>query len=132
MGNWDKMLYGVDTCEKYKTIPATLPRNVTFFKKSWDDRIKFEKPIGLIFYDADHSEKETRRFMVECFKHLPMTKRGVLVLDDWDRDSVREGAFRSGEKWTLLREMPEYTNGLTCPPNHFGYYFGVSVWGWEK
>jgi len=48
--------------------------------------------------------------------------------------SVRDGAFRAmaaEPRWQILREMPEYGDGLTCPPQQFGYYFGCVVLGWK-
>lgn len=61
-----------------------------------------------------------------------LADEAVLVLDDWDRETVREGAYRTGHCWRLLREMPEYTDGLTTAQHHFGYSFGVAVWGFKR
>ena len=128
-GNASKLLYGCDPCTKYDTIPKGFTENVRFFAEPWQNVLRMiPLPIGVVFYDGDHSTEQTLGFMDAVIPHL--SSEAVLVLDDWDRTSVREAAFNSC--WTLLREMPEYTDGLTCAPNHFGYYFGVSLWGYKK
>jgi len=83
----------------------------------------------LAFYDADHSALATWEFMFNVTKSL--ADEAVVVLDDWDRESVRTGT-KNLPNWQLLAEMPEYTDGLTCAPQRFGYYFGVSVWGFKR
>ncbi len=91
------------------------------------------QPVGVGFYDGDHSAEETEAFM-RRFTHLAAGE-AVLVLDDWDRVSVREGAHRAEDadpRWRLLHEMAEYTDGLTTALHHFGYGFGVSVWGFRR
>jgi predicted O-methyltransferase YrrM len=128
--NTGKKIFGCDPGDKYHSNPGVLPGHVEFFNESWEDTlIRLKYPIGLVFYDADHSAVETRRFMDFVVPHL--ANEAVLILDDWDRESVRRGAFESPD-WRLLREMPEYTDGLTCPPNHFGYYFGVALFGYRE
>lgn len=129
-GNPEKTLYGCDPCEKYDERPQEFAPNVRFMRMRWQDAFRYiDKPIGVIFYDGDHSAGETEAFM---FSVIPfVADEAILVLDDWDRESVRRGAFARRE-WQLLREMPEYTDGISCPPNHFGYYFGLSVWGYKR
>jgi hypothetical protein len=135
-GNKEKILMGVDPCEKYDTVPEGFPENVRFVKERWEQvaKLGFPRPIGCIFYDGDHSISATRDFMYEIMPHL--ADEAVLVMDDWDRESVRAGAFAGANlaqgAWRLLREMPEYTGGLNGPPHHFGYAFGVSVWGFKR
>lgn len=133
VGNESKTVIGCDPCVKYDVLPAEFPSNVIFVVSSWQEVLKnweFPHPIGCAFYDGDHSPEETAAFMhfVEDF----LANEAVLVLDDWDRQSVREGAFRAGPRWRLLREMPEYTDGLTTAQHHFGYSFGVAVWGFRR
>ena len=130
--NDGKVLIGVDPCEKYSVVPDGFGPNVTFVKAGWQDYLKQRhvQPFGCVFYDADHSAEETQAFMDAVTEHL--ADEAILVLDDWDRVSVRLGAFRSTVGWQLLREMPEYTNGLTTAPHYFGYSFGVSVWGFKR
>jgi hypothetical protein len=129
-GNEDKFIYAIDPCIKYEVIPE-VSDYVCFIQKPWEelDNQDIGEPVGVVFYDADHSEYSTRDFMVNFSRFL--ADGAILVLDDWDRNSVRAGAFAAKEKdprWQLLREMPEYTDGLTTAPHHFGYYFGCSVW----
>ena len=135
-GNDDKHLVGCDPCQKYAALPAEFGPNVSFVRSTWqallanaDDVLTL--PIGLVFYDGDHSALETCDFMSVVSKHL--ADEAVLVLDDWDRTSVRDGAYHAdGDHWRLLRECPEWTDGLTTAPHHFGYNFGVSVWGYRR
>jgi hypothetical protein len=130
-GNDGKTLYGVDPCEKYETIPEGFGPNVTFVRARWEAFLSqpLIMPIGLCFYDGDHSADQTRYFMEAVQEHL--ADEAVLVLDDWDRVSVRTGAFDASH-WQLLRECPEYGDGLTCPSQQFGYSFGVAVFGWRR
>jgi hypothetical protein len=133
-GNHDKFMYACDPEAKYGARPLGFPLNVLFLQQTWQDCLtRFPRPVGLVFYDADHSSRETEHFMLKVPEVL--ANEAVLVLDDWDRATVRRGAFNAMAKdhrWSLLREMPEYTDGITCPPNHFGYYFGISVWGFRS
>jgi hypothetical protein len=133
-GNDGKTLYGVDPCEKYDVVPDGFGPNVTFVRARWEAFLSqpLAMPIGLCFYDGDHSAAQTWEFMQVVTNHL--AEEAVLVLDDWDRASVRDGAFHNGgiHGWQLLREMPEYTDGLTCPQHHFGYSFGVAVFGYRR
>jgi hypothetical protein len=127
------MLIGCDPCAKYDAYPENFGQNVTFVLSSWQALLKefmFPNPIGCVFYDGDHSATETASFMT-CIEEY-LVDEAVLVLDDWDRETVREGAYRAGHCWRLLREMPCYGNGLTAPQQHFGYSFGVSVWGFQR
>jgi hypothetical protein len=131
-GNDGKQLYGVDPGDKYGMVPEPFTPNIVFYKSTWQSFLKetnLPMPVGCVFYDADHSAEQTADFMdrVEGF----LAEEAVLVLDDWDRESVRLGAFRAGHHWTLLRECPEYTDG-TGHQHHFGYAHGVGVWGYNR
>lgn len=134
--NPTKRLVGVDPCLKYDTHPDAFFPNVHFMAKRWQDlrREDFTFSVGVLFYDGDHSAGETHHFMNFILPFL--AKEAVLVLDDWDRESVRDGAYMCGDYgevgWRLLREMPEYTDGLTTAPHHFGYTFGVALWGYRR
>lgn len=127
-GNPDKRLYGFDPCIKYDHVPSGFPKNVTFIRAPWEQITSHlvPEPIGVAFYDGDHSAEATAKFLDEIADFL--AGEAVVVLDDWDRKSVRDGAFSVGG-YELLREMPEYTDGLTTAPHHFGYQFGVAVFG---
>lgn len=131
-GNIRKTLVGCDPCTKYELIPDSFGSNVNFIKESWQVVLSrgFTKPIGCAFYDGDHSAAETSAFITCVEEHL--ADEAILVLDDWDRETVREGAYRAGHCWRLLREMPCYGDGLTVPQQHFGYSFGVAVWGYRR
>lgn len=130
-GNERKWLVACDPGDKYHAAPGELGHNITFYPTKWQEVLsRLTLPIGLMFYDGDHSERATVEFMQYVLPY--MAREAVLVLDDWDRTEVRSGAFAAGSGWRLLREMPAYTDGLSCPPDHFGYYFGVAVWGWAR
>jgi hypothetical protein len=135
-GNDGKTLYGVDPCEKYDMVPDGFGPNVTFVRARWQAFLSqpLAMPIGLAFYDGDHSADQTMAFMGLIKEHL--ADEAVLVLDDWDRESVRKGALETSydcdERWQLLRECPEYTDGLTTASHHFGYAFGVAVFGFRR
>lgn len=135
--NDDKRLYGCDPCEKYGEIPEPMTPNVHVIISTWQRAMRdfaFPSHLGLVFYDGLHEEKETASFMLDVRERL--SDEAVLVLDDWDRVAVRNGAFRLGiyEEcgWRLLREMPSYGDGLTAPQQHFGYSFGISIWGFRR
>lgn len=130
-GNDGKLLIGADPCLKYNREPDPFPPNVRFLKESWQDVLAkaLPLPLGLVFYDGDHSAEETRDFMKAVVPKC--ADEAVLVLDDWDRVTVREGAFLAG-KWRLLRECPCYGDGVTAPQQHFGYSFGVAVFGYRR
>ena len=134
MGNANKRLVGCDPGDKYGGHPSGFDPHISFVAKRWQEltTLDIRCPVGLAFYDGDHSKLSTREFMVEMKE---WADEAVTVLDDWDRVTVREGAFEAARLdpgWQLLREMPEYTDGLTTAPHHFGYQFGVSVWGWRR
>lgn len=133
-GNPTKRCYGCDPGKKYLRDPEPFPRWVRFFAEPWERALTLaEGPIGLAFYDGDHSAESTSAFMLNARECL--ADSAVLVIDDWDRASVRDGAYTAAmldDRWRLLREMPEYTDGLTGPGMRFGYFFGVSVWGWKR
>lgn len=131
-GNDGKLLVGCDPCIKYDEKPAPFPPNVRFQQVGWQALLAqpFPMPLGCVFYDGDHSAAETAAFMRAVTPHL--APEAVLVLDDWDRVTVREGAFAAGPEWRLLRECPQYGDGLTCPSAHFGYAFGISLWGYGR
>ncbi len=51
----------------------------------------FDFPIGVYFYDGDHSAEATRRGLVE-FKRF-FAKEVIIVIDDWNWDRVRTGGL---------------------------------------
>ena len=133
--NEQKTCWGCDTQEKYALGPASFPPNVRYIPQSWEQvcLVGFPKPLGILFYDGNHEAVA----VYECLRALDpyLADEAVVVLDDWDRASTRQGAFAAAEvdgHYRLLREMPEYGDGLTCAPHHFGYYFGVAVWGYRR
>lgn len=134
--NPSKTLYGCDPCSKYDMSPEPFAKNVRFYAIPWQEFLGYqEKPLGLVFYDGLHDAEETCAFMDKVIPHL--ANEAVLVLDDWDRESVRAGAFQAVDNgawraWQLLRECPEWTDGLTTAPHHFGYSFGVGIFGYRR
>lgn len=127
---------GVDPCVKYETVPVFVERNITFLKKRWQELtpIDLPRPIGVVFYDGDHSPVETYNFLDRIAAYL--ADDAIAVIDDWDRPDVRAGVFGvidNFPEWRLLREMPEYTQGPDfAPPNYVGYYYGVAVLGFRR
>jgi hypothetical protein len=135
IGNDSKRLIGCDVEDKYNCKPLDFGTCVNYYHRSWRDLTSKEipLPIGVVFYDGSHDSEETKGFMLGI--RCSLADEAVLVLDDWDRKSVRSGAFLAAEiepAWRLLREMPEYTDGLSTAPHHFGYFFGVSLWGFKR
>jgi len=137
--NDDKRLIGIDPCEKYDYVPNGFTANTTFIKAKWQDvlssvtSVGFLNPVGCVFYDGLHDATETSAFMMKIVEHL--ADEAVLVMDDWDRVSVRRGAYYAEHlepRWQLLNEMPCYGDGLTSPQSHFGYSFGIAVWGFKR
>lgn len=129
-GNPTKRLIAFDHELKYRAEVRNLPSNVDFRKVPWQDAHDLP-PIGVAFYDGDHSALDTRGFVHSVERHL--APNAILVFDDWDRASVREGVWSAVDRhYRLVAELPSYTDGLTMPPNHFGFYFGVSVWSYTR
>ena len=123
---------GVDPCTKYGVTPNGFPPHVHFLRKAWQDlqHSDLPRPIGVLFYDGDHSLEQTRDCLLALTPRL--ASEAVIVVDDWDRAEVRDGAFAAlslRPAWRLLRELPEYTGGPQSPPNHTGYYYGVALIG---
>lgn len=133
-GNETTPIVACDPGAKYGSRPRELPPHVAFHARPWEQTLALVPcPVGLAFYDADHDAAATTAFL-HGVREVAATDC-VVVLDDWDRETVRRGFFVAQEhdpRWRLLREMPEYTDGLTCPPNHFGWYFGCAVLGWRR
>lgn len=139
MGNPSKVLVTCDPGDKYLGVEASpFPDWVDFRKATWQEVLAsdgLKMPVGVAFYDGKHTARATSEFMVQVESSL--ADEAVLVLDDWDRGEVRDGAFSVSQMsgrdcWQLLREMPSYGDGISCPPDHFGYWFGVSVWGFRR
>lgn len=137
--NDGKRLIGVDPCMKYDLIPESFAPNIVFIQATWQDAITakgfpmYGEPVGCVFYDGLHDEEETESFMVKIAPSL--ADEAVLVMDDWDRVSVRRGTYKAEQRdprWQLLNELPCYGDGLTAPQQHFGYSFGISVWGFKR
>lgn len=133
--NGEKRLVACDPGAKYDSRPADLPPWVTFYQLPWEETLpRLGAPLGLAFYDGDHSTDATLAFLTFVRGYAPEDGALVVVLDDWDRETVRaaaEQALRDDPRWQLLAEMPEYGDGITCAPNHFGWYFGIGVLGWR-
>lgn len=132
--NRDKRIVACDPGQKYGSqVTDGLGENVSFRTEPWEESLcTLPGRVGCAFYDADHSTAATRAFLQGVTDVL--APEAVVVLDDWDRESVRAAALQvldADSRWQLLREMPEYGDGLTCPPKHFGFYHGTAVLGWR-
>jgi Methyltransferase domain len=132
----EKLCIGVDPGRKYASSPEILRKGVELVSK-FDLEVELEdvpKPIGVLFYDGDHSEKGTFTGIAHLLGFA--ARESVVVVDDWDRQSVRDGVFQlmhHDERVRMLREMPEYTQGPDfAPPNHCGYYYGVAILGFRR
>lgn len=133
--NPNKRIIACDPGTKYdSSIGDGFGENVSFHVEPWED-VYYMLPskIGCVFYDADHSAEATKKFIQSV--GIVLANEAVLVLDDWDRESVREGAYAAMDgdsRWQLLHEMPCYGDGLTCQPLHYSWYFGIAIFGWRK
>lgn len=127
---------GIDPGAKYGSGMLDIGPDVKMILSRWQEVTAeaLPRPIGVAFYDGDHSAKQTAEFLAWVTQYL--ADDAVCVVDDWDRGEVRAGVFAAIEadpRWRLLREMPEYTQGPDfAPPNHFGYYYGVAVLGFRR
>jgi len=50
---------------------------------------KFSKPIGVLFYDGDHTEQSQRKIISDIYPHL--AKEAVLVIDDYAHPPTKAG-----------------------------------------
>ena len=50
----------------------------------------FKKPVGFMFYDGDHTEKDQRRIISDIYPHL--AKEAVLFIDDYDHPPTKAGS----------------------------------------
>lgn len=136
--NFEKKIVACDPELKYDVVPAGLDAHIRFMKQPWQDALpvisKHHGRIGCAFYDADHSFEATVEFLTKITAHA--TDELVVVLDDWDRESVRRAGqtayMAEGSGWSLLAELPEYTDGLSMRPQYFGFHFGIGVLGWKR
>lgn len=133
--NSDKRIVACDPGTKYDSqVVSGLDKNVTFHSAPWEEvYYLIDQRIGCAFYDADHSIKATSDFLHEIRNVL--ADEAVIVFDDWDRESVRDGVYAIVEhdpRFQLIAEMPTYGDGLTCQPQHFGWYFGIGIFGWRR
>jgi hypothetical protein len=73
----------------------------------------FEKPIGLYFYDGDHSEEAQRRALTDFSKYL--AKKCIVLVDDWNWDKVRTGTWKGIDALrpqnVYYVELPSRKNG---------------------
>ena len=126
---------GVDPCEKYGICPSFKQSNITFLQKPWEEltRVDVPRPIGVLFYDGDHEYKSTYGALTRL--EFLLADEAVVVVDDWDRNIVRDAVFavlRNKPNWRMLRELPEYTGGPNNRPNYVGFYYGLAVLGVKR
>ncbi len=132
-GNPNKKIFACDPESKYGGDPDDIPYPATFAKLPWQHYApNLPGKIGCAFYDADHSARRTIEFLDQFPKFC--VDEAVVVMDDWDRQSVRMASLAVLQQpgWSLIAELPEYTDGLTMQPNRFGYYFGIGILGWRR
>jgi hypothetical protein len=72
----------------------------------------FLKPIGVYFYDGNHSEESQLMALTEYRRFL--AKRVVFLVDDWNWDKVRAGTWKAisivRPKSIWFRELPSAGN----------------------
>lgn len=128
--------------QKYKD---RLP-SIKFYEEScWNlpKKKPFQKPIGIFFYDGDHSYESQRRAIVEFAPFL--ASQVIILVDDWNWQQVREGTFQGlcqmrpmkmsyfelpGNEdmpWTISsaivpHSIPNYSNGIGAFHLHLQTY----------
>jgi hypothetical protein len=55
-------------------------------------RRRLPGPVGVYFYDGDHSYRGTRRSIAAAVPFL--SRRAVVLVDDWNVERIRKGALR--------------------------------------
>jgi hypothetical protein len=71
------------------------------------------KPVGVYFYDGDHSEASHAKALTEFTSFL--AREAVVLVDDWNFDEVRQGTWRGIDairpRQIWFRELPSRGNG---------------------
>lgn len=72
----------------------------------------FPKPVGIYFYDGDHSEENQMRAFTEF--HTVLATNVVVIVDDWNWDYVRRGTWKGIDivrpKNVWFRDLPSKGN----------------------
>jgi len=92
-----------------KRLPKINLRNMDCFALAREPK-PFEKPVGIYFYDADHSEESQFKAIVELERHL--AREAVVLVDDWNWKAVKAGTWRGIKK--IAAEKVEFYD-LTSP-----------------
>ena len=105
--NSDKMCIGVDNWSemqesKYLHDKIWRYKNIRFYEMDYKEYFKLHMlPIGLYYYDADHSAEATCEGLSLA---VPFMYEGSQILiDDWNWEMVRDGAFE------FLKVNPEFS-----------------------
>lgn len=116
---------GVDAREAFfsnlKKYEADLPKVNVIESDVWEYLKKptFKKPIGILFYDGDHTEESQKRILLDIEPYL--AKEAILIIDDYDHPPAKAGS-EAGMKF------------LKCASSHFfyrsaadGYHNGIGI-----
>lgn len=109
IGNKDKTAYACDDFSgfnhnnprlhfeaNWKKYEAELPPLHFFNENCWDLAKKdrpFAKPIGVYFFDGDHSLESQFRAIAEYARFL--AHESIVIIDDWNWTQVREGSWNA-------------------------------------
>lgn len=73
----------------------------------------FEKPIGVYFYDGDHTFESQKKALTHFYKFF--AERVVVIVDDWNWDAVKTGTWAGiaeiKPKHVFYLELPSRRNG---------------------
>ncbi|MEK6596807.1 MAG: class I SAM-dependent methyltransferase [Gemmatimonadota bacterium] len=73
---------------RYRRHSATIHFHAMSYHDLFDRRL-VPAPVGVYFYDGNHSAEDTRAGILESIPFL--NQRAILVVDDWNGPTVREG-----------------------------------------
>jgi len=84
----------------------------------------FEKPVGIYFYDGDHSFESQERALTVFAKYL--AERCIVLVDDWNWDDVKAGTWAG-----IAKIKPKHLFYLELPSRHNGdlenYHNGIGA-----
>jgi len=129
LDNMDATGYGCDHWQQYdsevefrRNFERYRPRlgNATVYTADCfriADRRHFRKPIGVYFYDGDHTEESQFR-AVNVYGHL-FADEVIVLVDDWNGPDIRHGTWRGVDSlrprqvwFTELISLENFHNGV--------------------
>lgn len=115
--DWDAKTLLFENIKKYESrLPA-----IQFFNEDCfglPQKKPFKNPIGIFFYDGNHTAAAQEKAIVEFVPFL--AKKSIFIVDDWDWDSVQKGTnagikkidVQKIEKYKLPSENQDWWNGI--------------------